>query len=88
MRKFIITGVAVAMLAVPSAAMADPVDPADGYIWNESALATDQGNTVAEYTSQITHNGRWVKSQIGLMSEHGRSGVVQWVHDMDGIGRK
>ena len=38
MRKFIITGMAVAMLAVPAAAMADQPD-GSSYIVNESSLA-------------------------------------------------
>ena len=49
----------LAALAVPTAAMAAPVDTADGYIWNEPAKAQEQGNLVGEYISQITHNGGW-----------------------------
>jgi hypothetical protein len=85
MRKLITAGMAVAMLAIPTAAMAAPVDTADGYIWNESAKATTQGNLVGEYTSQITHNGRWVQDQIA--DKGGRSAVVQSVLAQDGLGR-
>ena len=83
-KYFIVTGALVA-LAVPSVAAAAPVDPADGYIWNESALAHEQGNLVGEYTSQITHNGRWVQDQIA--DKGGRSAVVQSVLALDGLGR-
>ncbi len=83
-KYFIVTG-ALAALVVPSAAMAAPVDPADGYIWNESALSQEQGNLVGEYTSQITHNGRWVQDQIA--DKGGRSAVVQSVLVLDGLGR-
>jgi hypothetical protein len=65
--------------------MATPVDPADGYIWNQSALEQKQGNLVGEYTSQITHNGRWVQDQIA--DKGGRSAVVQGVLAQDGLGR-
>ena len=84
-KYFIVTGALVA-LAVPSVAAAAPVDPAtDGYQWNESALAHEQGNLVGEYTSQITHNGRWVQDQIA--EKGGRSAVVQGVLALDGLGR-
>ena len=85
MRRLIITAASLAALAVPTAAMATPVDTADGYIWNESALAQKQGNLVGEYTSQITHNGRWVQDQIA--DKGGRSAVVQSVLAQDGLGR-
>jgi hypothetical protein len=87
MRKLILIAGAVAALAVPAVASADPVSTADGYQWNEPALATEQGSLVGEYTSQITHNGPWVQEQIGTMGGPGRSGVVQWVQAQDGHGR-
>jgi hypothetical protein len=65
--------------------MANPVDTADGYVWNTSAQATTQGNLVGEYTSQITHNGRWVQDQIA--EKGGRSAVVQSVLAQDGLRR-
>jgi hypothetical protein len=83
MKKYILISGALVALALPSAAIAAPVDPADGYIWNESAL--EQGNLVGEYTSQITHNGRWVQDQIA--DKGGRSAVVQSVLAQDGLGR-
>jgi hypothetical protein len=85
MRKFVITAVSLMALAAPSAAMAgNPHDTDGGYIWNADALATEQGNTVGEWTSQITHNGWWVQDQKG---DKGRSEVVQSVHAIDGVGR-
>jgi hypothetical protein len=94
MKKFIITGAALAVLAVPSAAMADQ-ETYQGYPTNESKAAQDwqngtnefKGSLVGEWTSRISHNGQYVQDQIGQMSEHGRSGVVQWVHSMDGKGQ-
>jgi hypothetical protein len=85
MKKYILISGALVALALPSAAMAAPVDPADGYIWNESALEHEQGSLVGEYTSQITHNGRWVQDQIA--DKGGRSAVVQSVLAQDGLGR-
>jgi hypothetical protein len=85
MKKYILISGALVALALPSAAIAAPVDPADGYIWNESALEQEQGNLVGEYTSQITHNGRWVQDQIA--DKGGRSAVVQSVLAQDGLGR-
>jgi len=82
MRKLIITAASLAALAIPTAAMAAPIDPADGWLWNENAAS--QGNLVGQYTSQITHNGRWVVDQKG---EQGRSNVVQSVLAQDGQGR-
>jgi hypothetical protein len=41
---------------------------------------------MGDWTSRITHNGQYVQDQIGLMSEHGRSGVVQWVNSFEGKG--
>jgi hypothetical protein len=93
MRKLMILAASVAALAVPTAAMATPIDPADGWVWNEGSAAyqdmttgssTFEGNTVGRWTSQITHNGQWVKEQKG---EHGRSEVVQGVLLLDGQGR-
>jgi hypothetical protein len=55
MRKFIIIAASFAALAVPTAAVAAPVDPADGWVWNEGSAAyqdmttgssTFEGNTV------------------------------------------
>ena len=63
--------------------MATPVDTADGWLWNDNAKS--QGNLVGEYTSQITHNGRWVQDQIA--DKGGRSAVVQGVLAQDGLGR-
>ena len=84
MRKyFIVTGALVA-LAVPSIAAAAPV-AGRRYIWNAPAQAQEQGNLVGEYTSQITHNGRWVQDQIA--DKGGRSAVVQSVLAQDGLGR-
>jgi hypothetical protein len=54
-RKLIIAVASLAALAVPTAAMATPIDPADGWVWNENAKS--EGNLVGVYTSQITHNG-------------------------------
>jgi hypothetical protein len=90
MKKLIVTGMTVAMLAVPTAAMADTT-PFQGYEANNSQAAQDwmtgsdefKGSLVGEWTSRITHNGQYVQDQIGLMSEHGRSGVVQWVKAQD-----
>jgi hypothetical protein len=82
MRKLIIIAASFAALAVPTAAMAAPVDPAGPYVWNENAAS--QGNLVGLYTSQITHNGPWVQLQMG---DHGRSDVVQSVLAQDGLGR-
>lgn len=85
MRKLIILAISVMALAVPTVAMATPVDTADGYIWNAPAQAQEQGNLVGEYTSQITHNGRWVQDQIA--DKGGRSAIVQGVLAQDGLGR-
>jgi hypothetical protein len=85
MKKIIVAGMAVAMLAVPTAAMANPHTGTSDYQWNDSALATEQGNLVGEYTSQITHNGWWVQDQIA--EKGGRSAVVQGVLAQDGLGR-
>ncbi len=63
--------------------MATPIDPADGYVWNENAKS--EGNLVGEYTSRITHNGPWVQEQIA--EKGGRSVVVQSVLAQDGLGR-
>jgi hypothetical protein len=82
MRKLFITAAALVALAAPTAAMADPINPADGWVWNENAAS--QGNLVGKYTSQITHNGPFVQLQMG---EHGRSDIVQGVLAQDGQGR-
>jgi len=82
MRKLFITAASLVALAVPTAAMAAPINPADGWIWNDNAAS--QGNLVGQYTSQITHNGPFVQQQMG---EHGRSDVVQGVLAQDGQGR-
>jgi hypothetical protein len=81
MRKLIIIAASFAALIVPTAAMAAPINPADGWLWNENAAS--QGNLVGKYTSQITHNGPFVQLQMG---EHGRSDVVQGVLAQDGQG--
>ena len=82
----VIAVASLAALAVPTAAMATPVDTADGYIWNEPAKAQEQeqGNLVGEYASQITHNGGWVQDQIADKGpQRGRPGVLA----QDGLGR-
>ena len=86
MRKFITAGMAVAMLAIPTAAMAAPVDHGRRlHLERERPRRMTQGNLVGEYTSQITHNGRWVQDQIA--DKGGRSAVVQSVLAQDGLGR-
>jgi hypothetical protein len=96
-RKTITAGLAVAVLAVPTAAMADQAEY-QGYPVNDSPAAQDwlagdssgqadgqfKGSLVGELTSRITHNGQYVQDQMG---EHGRSDVVQTVHALDGKGR-
>jgi len=82
MRKLVILTASVAALALPTVALATPIDPADGWVWN--ANAASQGNLVGQYTSQITHNGPFVQQQKG---DKGRSEVVQSVLAQDGLGR-
>jgi hypothetical protein len=82
MRKLIIVAASLAALAVPTAAMAAPINPADGYVWNDNAKS--EGNLVGQYTSRVTHNGPWVQLQMG---DQGRSDVVQGVLAQDGLGR-
>jgi hypothetical protein len=89
-RSIIVAAIAATTLIAPAAAMADTT-PFEGYESNESKAAQDwrngtdefKGSLVGEWTSRITHNGQFVQDQIGLMSEHGRSGVVQWVKAQD-----
>jgi hypothetical protein len=73
--------------------MANPIDTADGWVWNKNSAAypdtfegskTFNGSTVRRGTSQITHNGPFVQEQMG---EHGRSDVVRSVQLQDGHGR-
>jgi hypothetical protein len=97
MKKFILTGMAVAMLAVPASSMAAQTE-FQGYPTNNSPAAKDwqagdssgradgqfNGSLVGELTARITHNGQYVQDQKG---EHGRSDVVQSVHTLEGKGR-
>jgi hypothetical protein len=48
MRKLVILGASIAALAVPTAAMAAPINAADGWTWD--ANAASQG-IVGQYTS-------------------------------------
>ncbi len=55
MRKLIMTGMAVAMLAVPTAAMAD--SPTADYWQFKDNTTYNQPNGVGHDNAQITHNG-------------------------------
>ena len=59
MRKFIITGMAVAMLAVPTAAMADAPDGSFNFKANDGARS-ENASVIGELSSQITQNGQHV----------------------------
>ena len=83
MKKFIITGMAVAMLALPAASMADAPDGSvtfneasgvtaenAGVLKNEAIANGD--NLIAWGSSALTHNGQFVSGKA--------SGTPDWQH--------
>jgi hypothetical protein len=56
MRKFILTGMAVAMLAVPAAASADAPDGT----YTVAPKANENASVVGKQSSQINQNGQFV----------------------------
>jgi len=78
MRKFLITGMAVAMLAVPSAAMADAPDGT----YNIVPVANENASAIGKQSSQIHQNGQFVSGKWtgldGWQDQRGdRSAIVQ-----------
>jgi hypothetical protein len=82
-RKTIISGIAVAMLAVPSVAMADAPDgsivfnPAKGITEEnaggaKAAALADGDNLIGWGSSAITHNGQFISGKA--------SGLPDWQH--------
>ncbi len=78
MRKFILTGMAVAMLAVPTAAMADTPDGT----WTIDPKVSADASIIGAQSSQITQNGQWVSGKYtgldGWQDQRGdRAATVQ-----------
>ena len=68
MRKLIITGMAVAMLAVPTASMA--AAPDGQFHFKATSANSENASIIGELSSQITQNGQFV-------SGHGPSSYDQ-----------
>jgi len=78
MRKLIITGMAVAMLAIPAAANADAPDGT----YTVEPVASENASAVGMQSSQITQNGQFVSGKFtgldGWQNQRGdRSDQVQ-----------
>jgi hypothetical protein len=98
-RKTITAGLAVAMLAVPTAAMADAPTPGT-FTVNESAPAYQdllnlgdanvlvdgefKGSLMGEYNSRVKQQGWYISDQARALG--GRGDAVQAVHVVEGIG--
>ena len=78
MRKLLVTGMAVAMLAVPTAAMADAPDGA----YTIAPKASADASAIGMQSSQITQNGQFVSGKwtglTGWQDQRGdRAALVQ-----------
>ena len=59
MKKLILTGMAVAMLAVPAVASADAPDGT----WTIDPKASENASSIGKQSSQIKQNGQWVSGK-------------------------
>ena len=88
MRKFLITGMAVAMLAVPSAAMADAPN-GDPLVTKGNAKV--HTNAVANGSARITQNGQWVGGTVESWNDHTDAPNGQdyfWIDQTDAPGSR